>query len=323
MTGQAAQPTVDLTVNGEDEENTTRPSAVDVNEPSLDEEDVDITQLHNSLPQRRQVKRARPISKMTRSDLVLTATASNLGVPQIINAPGMDQAAIEAILADAEEYFEYTVKLDDRYLTVRDTCRNQHAQCAHWAAQGKCDDDGLINLWLECAVVCQTCEQLHYVARCPIDQNAKHAWYPGDGSRMFERILQEDEWKKNSVKVFSRPTYVEGDTAETADYQLGPWLILLEEFTTAEECQALIEVGDIVGREVSEDVGDELDNGEVTSVRSSGRTSTNSWCDYEHCESHPLVAPVLDRLERLTGINRTYAESLQLLKYEPGQFYEV
>jgi prolyl 4-hydroxylase len=35
-----------------------------------------------------------------------------------------------------------------------------------------------------------------------------------------------------------------------------------------------------------------------------------------------VVAGVLEKMEALTQIHRNYTETLQLLRYEPGQFYE-
>jgi len=139
---------------------------------------------------------------------------------------------------------------------------------------------------------------------------------------MFERIVADPYYRTLNLTVMSRPTYADGDTEETATYQIGPWMLVFDNFTTPEEAAKLIEVGGVIGYERSEDVGDELDNGETTGIVSEGRTSENAWCDVETCESEPLVQDVLARIENLTAISRNYSESLQLLRYETGQLYE-
>ena len=257
----------------------------------------------------------------------MTAIGSDLGVPQIVE--GAPTADIYRIVEQARDYVRDTVGADDQYLTVRDRCVNRDERCAMWAAQGKCDDeeedeekDDGRKMWERCAPVCWTCEQLHYVARCPVDQNVKHAWYPGDLDRLFERIVNEPYYQRYSPTVLSRPGYVPGDDATTAPYQLGPWLVVLEDFTTPDEAAKLIEMGGHIGYERSEDVGDEHEDGEVDSVVSTGRTSTNAWCTTDVCEAEPLVQNVVERMENLTGIPRAYSEELQLLRYEVGQFYE-
>ena len=72
------------------------------------------------------------------------------------------------------------------------------------------------------------------------EQPHEDIWQAGDSDRMYERILREfaDEY---SPTVLSRPYYVNGDNEQTADYQIGPWVITLENFTTSEEDQAMVD----------------------------------------------------------------------------------
>lgn len=281
-----------------------------------------------------------------------TALGSDIGVPQVINNR-TDARAVSTRIRQAQDYIRDVVMIDDLYLMVRAKCRNTHPLCAAWAVAGQCEDN-YDYMWDHCAPVCYCCEELHYLSRCPVDQNQKHAWYPGDLHRTFERIVGDASiTSRYELTILSRPSYAEGDSAETADYQIGPWVITLDNFTSEVECQALIDSGHAFGLERSQDVGDELEDGmwanavnesdleaqgtsglpcslthhfcflgEVTGVVSTGRTSTNAWCDEEICEAKPEVEAVLQRMEALTGIHRNYSESLQLLRYEPGQFYE-
>ena len=130
-----------------------------------------------------------------------------------------------------------------------------------------------------------------------------------------------EKYKKYEPRVWSRPTYVEGDTKETAGYQLGPWIVSLDNVVTQEEALRLIELGALEGYERSDDWGEYLEDGTYETYYHDGRTSYHAWC-YE-CGDDPLAQGVLDRIAGITGIADDHYEYLQLLRYEEGQFYET
>lgn len=113
----------------------------------------------------------------------------------------------------------------------------------------------------KCAPVCQSCDYLSIETRCPLDPNAVDALYPGDITKMFERILTEPSIQQYKPKIVSRPDYLEGDTAGTADYKIGPWMVLFENAITDEEADRLIELGGVEGYQRSADVGRRLADG--------------------------------------------------------------
>ncbi len=61
--------------------------------------------------------------------------------------------------------------------------------------------------------------------------------YPGDLNRMFERMITAPENEKYEPKVLSRPEYINDDTADNATYQLGPWMLVMENFVTDDEAE--------------------------------------------------------------------------------------
>jgi hypothetical protein len=68
--------------------------------------------------------------------------------------------------------------------------------------------------------------------------------------------------------VLSRPSYAPGNTAETADYQLGPWMVVLDNTVTdEEEADRLIELGSNVGYTRSEGVGKQAKDGTIAASR--------------------------------------------------------
>ncbi len=205
------------------------------------------------------------------------------------------------------------------YLTPR--CKNRHRDCAFWSLLGECDANPGYML-TKCAPVCNTCHLLDFSVRCPTDPNAVDAWKAGDLNKMFERIVDGDDSDTYDVKVLSRPTYPPGVNAEDADFQIGPWVVTVDNFLTENECDTLIKLGDVEGYARSEDVGKELFDGSFDSVQSSSRTSWNAWCQNE-CYEDPTAKDVMDKIEKITMIPEPNSENLQLLRYHEGQFYKV
>jgi prolyl 4-hydroxylase len=223
-------------------------------------------------------------------------------------------------IAKARVYMEM-VALDDKYEKVKGICKNSHTSCAFWAVLGECKDNAGY-MTVNCAPVCESCEQLHVETRCPMDPDAIDALYPGDLDTMFQEIITNPDFQQYEPKVLSRPDYTPGDTAETADYQLGPWLVVFDNAMSGEEADRLVELGGITGYELSADVGDKKEDGTYTAQTNSGRTSTNAWC-IDDCYADPTARVVMDRIANITYTPEMNSEYLQLLRYEEGQFYQI
>ena len=170
--------------------------------------------------------------------------------------------------------------------------------------------------------MCQTCEQVTVETRCPIDPEAPNAWGPGDLEQMFVNITTLPENQQYTPKILSRPAVVEGDDESTIDYKVGPWIVVLENFVTDEECDRLIELGAIEGYERSSDVGKMRPDGTFEDNVNNGRTSLNAWCQHA-CYEDPMAKNVIDRISNVTGIPEQNSEYLQLLQYKVGQFYKT
>jgi hypothetical protein len=190
---------------------------------------------------------------------------------------------------------------------------------------------------------------------------------------MFQRIIGEVPYPKeyaNKVPLFnatvlSRPKLnpiihqnmsVNALLKKDFDFVLGgPWIIQLDNFLTNEECTRLIELGDIIGRDIStievdddessseestndkdEDNNDsdndndsesdsesEDDDEEEEEENEQWRTSTTAWCDDDDCNDDPVTKRVQEKIGVTTSVlDPAYFEHLQLLKYIPGQFYK-
>ena len=207
-------------------------------------------------------------------------------------------------------------------------CRNMHAECSFWAVD-ECDIEDPNSEWMHnnCAPACQTCDLLDSQLRCPIEEGNELAFEsPGGLNALFERIVDDSngsgEYLKYHPRALSRPKLKADGTAVTGVDKDGPWIVLLEDFVSDKEADAMIAAGHKKGYERSSDVGVENPDGTHENEVNEGRTSTNSWCDEELCNSDPVIGPVVQRIATLTGTSVDNSEFLQLLRYEPGQKYD-
>ena len=149
-----------------------------------------------------------------------------------------------------------------------------------------------------------------------------NAWGPGDLNEFFTNFTTLEKYKQYEPNVLSRPSYLEGDDEESADYKLGPWVVMLENVVGAEEAEKLIELGAVEGYKRSSDVGKLKFDGTYESNVNDGRTSMNAWCQNE-CYNDTTAQAVIQRVTDITNIPETNSENLQLLKYDVGQYYQV
>lgn len=229
-----------------------------------------------------------------------------------------DDEKVLTLISEMKTYMQEEIidNPDLNYLEQR--CKNRHAECAYWALEGECDANPGYML-TNCAPVCKTCHLLDFKVRCPLDPDEPNALEEGELEKMFEGIVDNDSY---NTTILSRPSHANEEDKENADYKIGPWVIIIDDFIKDEECDKLIELGGLLGYERSEDVGKELFDGSYDSVQSSARTSYNAWCQDE-CYEDPMAQNVAARIETLTGVPEKNSENLQLLKYDVGQFYRT
>jgi len=180
--------------------------------------------------------------------------------------------AVQLVIDRMYEYLNHDMFLSNM-TRLRDLCVNKDSQCAFWASVGECDvNPGYMKV--ECALACQSCDKLDIHNRCPIDPNAVDIWKPGDLHEMFQRIAYGPEYSTYKVQVLSEPSL---ENTFRQDYGPLPWVIIIDDFISEEECKRLIELGAQRGYERSRDVGEEQADGTFSSVESLGRTSKNAW----------------------------------------------
>jgi len=267
----------------------------------------------------------------------LTEATTEFGVKQ--EATGSERPqTLEVIRASIEYMKKETHNLPER---IRDECLNRKELCAFWAVVGECQNNEAYML-VNCAPSCKSCHLIDMESRCPPLVDAVPALEPGDLNKMFQRIvdtapgnrtlsdeerreLQQEGTPEYTVHVISRPEATSWDTISLkADKENPPWAIVLDNFTTPEECEKLIDLGHEEGYERSKDVGrTQKFDGSFDAVQSTGRTSENAWCSERNgCRDDPVVQRVMNRMGKILDIDPRNSEDLQMLRYEVGQFYQ-
>ena len=222
-------------------------------------------------------------------------------------------------LLQVDQYFQTEVAIQSKYDPVRNHCLNEDAMCTYWATIGECDKNPSY-MRTHCAPACLSCHLLLFEERCPFNAtNAteSNVWQPGDLDRVFERLISDPSYQQQyNPQVLCRPGMINEKSGGDC-----PWIVILDDFLSVEECETLIELGSIMGYKRSEDVGARKPDGTYAGTVSEGRTSTNAWCQ-DACHTNDTVQNVLHRMEDIVGITDDHYEYLQLLRYEVGQFYE-
>ena len=197
-----------------------------------------------------------------------------------------------------------------------DLCTDRFAFCDKNAKGGGCEQSPgwmIVHCCESCADRIDSRRLIDPSVRCDRDflNTTEAAWGPGDLNRLFERWTTDPEFERLGPRVLSGPAKKDGR---------GPWVIEFENFASDEEVSALIKGGQMEGFDRSTDQGKLNAAGEQEKVVSTSRTSSNAWC-MSKCESLPGVRSITSKIEKVTGIPKSFYESFQILDYEKGQFY--
>mmetsp|Transcript_4005 Transcript_4005/g.11593 ORF Transcript_4005/g.11593 Transcript_4005/m.11593 type:complete len:465 (+) Transcript_4005:3-1397(+) len=180
-------------------------------------------------------------------------------------------------------------------LCQSDSCKDTREDCAKLAEGGGCyTRPGMRE---ECAWTCVSCS-LRDETSCKRDRSAPPAASPGSGQRMFESLAALEG------------RHAEG-TGRVQVHSRDPWVVTVDDFLSDAEADALLAAGgDNWSRSLAGDGEQEV------------RTSSTSWCR-TRCLQDRTVQAVQDRVARITGVPTENSEFMQVLRYEPGQFYKV
>eukprot|EP01039_Chlorochromonas_danica_P008831 gene8831-9737_t len=186
------------------------------------------------------------------------------------------------------------------------SCQDRYPQCNDYASWGECTKNPgwmIVN----CPFSCKSCHLRDPKIRCDrsfLNISSQPIFEPGDMDRMFSTLIDRV-----------------GHKYPITMHSSSPWVFTFENFTTEDEGIAILNsVQDHWER--STDSGSENEFGEAGRILSSGRTSSNAWCR-QNCMDDPHVQNVMKKIEEVTLVPTGHSESLQILRYEKGQFYNT
>jgi prolyl 4-hydroxylase len=223
---------------------------------------------------------------------------------------------------------------------IRSNCQNRHELCSFWSVINECSNNAAY-MKTNCAPSCLSCHLIDMAQRCPkLGDDVDPALHPGDLNKMFERIVRQAPGNRTltdiekqeleashtpiyTVHVHSRPEPAT-EISAALDKSMPPWVITFDNFVTADECEAMIQLGYKSEYKRSEDVGEKKFDGTHEGVKSERRTSENAWCSTtKGCRKEEIPTRLHDRMSAVMGIPQENSEDMQLLKYEKGQFYRT
>jgi len=185
-------------------------------------------------------------------------------------------------------------------------CKDKNPECTAWADRGECDvNPGYMKF--SCAISCRTCEE----ATEPYEQRCRRKYghfteqavlKPFDLYRIFDQAANLSQYG---------PRMVHRD----------PPVLVFDNILSHEEADALAAIGENAGYERSSDAGQVQEDGSFDRVVSKSRTSENSWCNRKECADDEMVMRIQNRLAEVSQVPYPNHEFLQMLRYQPGQYY--
>jgi hypothetical protein len=177
-------------------------------------------------------------------------------------------------------------------LCQSDTCRDELPDCAERVRGAETSNFSNTGCYTipgmreQCAWTCTACglKPSPHCRRAPDEQPAAT---PGSGDRMFESLAA-----RPGATVLSSPAK-----------HAGPWVVLLDNFMSAAEADALLKAGSTSGTSwARSQAGDGVQ---------AARTSSTAWCR-GGCLRDPDVVAVQKRVQEYTGVPVPNAEYMQV-----------
>jgi hypothetical protein len=212
-------------------------------------------------------------------------------------------------IEEIDEYMYETVYAEDSPEYVKLHCRNLEPDCSYWSWNGECETSTEFMLG-SCAAACMDCSNSSEQSiRCPFDPDEPVVWQKGDLHRMFTRLVTSPDFAVYNPMVASRPVESPNLKFDEVD---GPWIVVLDNFLSTEECRKLIKFGVEEGFEnPSGEEGKEL-----------GRSLATRLC-VGHCAQSTVAMAIEERLAQLTGVPVKHQEPIELLSYEDDDYHDL
>lgn len=191
---------------------------------------------------------------------------------------------------------------------------DRHGFCAREAAQGRCSEIPgymIMSCCASCDPYINASSLINPKVRCQRDFlniSRSMAWRPGDVDRTFAKVMNSTRWASAQPRLLSSPPK-------------GPWVVVLNKFLSASECDALIDRTEQLGFQSSKIETAKNSFGELVATKEATRTSSSTHCFDPTCFRDPVVQRVKRRVQALTGVQDRNFE-VQFVKYNRGEYFK-
>jgi prolyl 4-hydroxylase len=159
---------------------------------------------------------------------------------------------------------------------------------------------------MRCTKSCDTCDLVDAKTRCSrkkLNMTDEPAAGPGYLSSMFD----------NMADMYG---------ADLTVVSTDPYIVTIDNYIDDATIAAILKTSEGKYSRSTDAGSRDAKTGEVQKKVSSGRTSRNAWCR-GGCHDHPLVQKLFQKFSATTGIVNENYEKMQVLHYEPGQYYHA
>jgi len=193
-------------------------------------------------------------------------------------------------------------------------CSDKFKECSRWAADGKCHVE---HMKLHCARSCNTCAYAtsSYDVRCMqafLNETNHSPIKDGELHHIIRKTASLSKWGAHLVNQ-------------------DPPVVVFDHFLNASEVGVLVSLGFQSGfrrsknavQDSSLDKDGVMEKSAKSMAVSDIRTSQTAWCSVEPCVHNSTVLEVRRRMSEITTVPEENFEFLQMLRYEPKQFYRL
>ena len=240
------------------------------------------------------VKAAQTTVKAAQTAAAAATAATGVAVAKA--ASGTKQAVASSASSVSSHFERLARRGKEARARANAECKDLVATCVSWAEKGECTaNPGYMRP--NCPKSCDACLDAAKKAQlCHRTREREPLVRRGGVDATFTRLvsLLSPEY---GVAVHSRPPH-------------GPWVVTIDDFLAEHEIRALMQKG-----------GHHFERSLAGDGVSPVRTSKTSWCNVPFCESDPTIRSIKLRVQNATGVPLANSEHVQVLQYDPGDFY--
>lgn len=193
------------------------------------------------------------------------------------------------------------------------------SDCMNYKQYGHCESSPAYMIQY-CAHTCQVCHLVDPEVRCKKFYSNERVFKNNEMNDMFESLIKtyHQDCNDDNDKVCTN-----NDSTNPSPLTIisrDPWVLTIDNYITEEDADAIVRIPPQSAWSQSTAAGAYQADGLIKREVSETRTSRNAWCQVG-CDEHPTVQNLLKRMSDTVKVPISNFEHMQILRYDPGQFY--